>query len=251
MDIYKFYNTVGWNKKNNISKDAELFEDMRKNSSSYVSNCRKRLMRHIPKKGNHMLDFASGPIQYKEYLGYSKNFELRHCVDFSKEAIKAAKKKLKINGRYYCDDFLKIKFKRNYFDCILSIHTIYHIKKQNQKKAILKLLDISKKNSPIIIIYSNPNTIISRIKRIVSFKSTSKKVLYFHCFKNEWWNQFKGIAEIKMYPWRSFSSGHQKILFPNNEIGKIMFRILFFLEDFFKKFFVNNFQYQIIVMKKR
>ena len=251
MDIYKFYNTVGWNKKKNISKDAELFEDMRINSASYVSNCRKRLLRHIPKKGEHILDFASGPIQYKEYLSYSKNFRFRHCVDFSKEAIRVAKEKLKKNGQYYCNDFLKIKFKKNYFDCILSIHTIYHIKKSNQKKAILKLLDISKKNSPIIIIYSNPNTIISRVKRLFNFKSKSKKDLYFHCFENKWWNQFSNLAEIKMYPWRSFSSGHQKILFPNNIIGKLMLKVLFLLEDIFKKFFVNNFQYQIIVIKKK
>ena len=29
MNIYNFYNQKGWNKKNNISKDAELFEDLR------------------------------------------------------------------------------------------------------------------------------------------------------------------------------------------------------------------------------
>ena len=227
--VHEFYNTVGWKKNNKQYKDAKISEDLRFFSREYLSKCRKRILRYIPRKGVNMLDFASGPIQYNEYLSYSKNYNYRHCVDFSKDAIKFAKLKLRQNGKFYCQDFLGIKFKNNYFDCILSIHTIYHIKKQNQKKAILKLLDISKKNSPIIIIYSNPNTIISRIKRIVSFKSTSKKVLYFHCFKNEWWNQFKGIAEIKMYPWRSFSSGHQKILFPNNEIGKIMFRILFSL----------------------
>ena len=58
-----------------------------------MSDCRKRLLNHIPKKGLNILDFASGPIQYKEYLEYSKNFKFRHCVDFSKDAIKIAKKK--------------------------------------------------------------------------------------------------------------------------------------------------------------
>ena len=42
-----------------------------------------------------------------------------------------------------------------------------------------------------------------------------------------------------------------KIIFPNNLLGKIMFSILFFLEDKFKDFFVKNFQYQIIVLKKK
>ena len=134
MSIYKFYNKIGWNKKKNIFKDAELFEDLRKNAKNYVSGCRERLLRYIPKKGNHILDFASGPIQYKEYLKYSKNFKYRHCVDFSKDAIKSAKKKLNKRGKYYCSNFFKINFKKNFFDCILSIHTIYHIRKDQQKK---------------------------------------------------------------------------------------------------------------------
>ena len=105
MNIYKFYNTYGWKEKNNISKDAELFEDLRKNSQTYVSNCRKRILNYIPKKGNNILDFASGSIQYKEYLKYSKNFKFRHCVDFSKDAIKIAKKKLEKRGNIIVEIF--------------------------------------------------------------------------------------------------------------------------------------------------
>ena len=94
MDIYNFYNSTGWKEKNKVFEDAKLFEDLRKNSKTYVSKCRKRILNYIPKKGFHILDFASGPIQYPEYLDYSKNFKIRHCVDFSKDAIKIAKKKL-------------------------------------------------------------------------------------------------------------------------------------------------------------
>ena len=97
------------------------------------------------KKGDNILDFASVLIQYKEYLLYSKNFRLRHCVDFSKEAIKIAKRKIGKKGKFYCSNFFNIKFKKNYFDCILSLHTIYHIHQSKQKKAIKKLLFISKK----------------------------------------------------------------------------------------------------------
>ena len=207
-------------------------------------------MRFIPKKGENILDFASGPIQYKEYLQYSKNFKIRHCVDFSKEAIKLAKKKLGKKGKYYCDNFFDIKFKKNYFDCIVSLHTIYHLKKSEQKTAILKLIQISKKNSPIIIIYSNPKNIISRFKNIIGYTKKNKG-LYFYCFENDWWQQFNKIADIELYPWRSFSSGHQKFLFPNNIFGSLMFRILFYFENLLESFFVNNFQYQIIVIKKK
>ena len=250
MNVYKFYNNSGWKKRKSIFEDAKLFEDLRLYSKEYVSKCRKRILNYIPKEGKEILDFASGPIQYNEYLQYSKNFKTRHCVDFSKDAILNAKKRIGRKGKFYCGDFFKIKFNRNYFDCILSLHTIYHIHKSKQKKAIQKLLTISKKGTPIIIVYSNPNTIINRIKTIFFKPKKKRENLYFYCHPISWWKQFKINADVKLYPWRSFASSHQKILFPNNYVGKIMFKILYYLESKFQKFFVNNFQYYIIVLKK-
>ena len=93
MNVYKFYNNSGWKKRKSIFEDAKLFEDLRSYSKEYVSKCRKRILKYIPKEGKEILDFASGPIQYNEYVQYSKNFKTRHCVDFSKEAILNSKKK--------------------------------------------------------------------------------------------------------------------------------------------------------------
>ena len=250
MNIYKFYNELGWKEKNKIFKDAELFEDLRDGSKSYISKCRKKLLKHIPKKGNHILDFASGPIQYKEYLEYSKNFRFRHCVDFSKTAIREAKKKLGRRGKYYCNDFLNIKFKENFFDCVISLHTIYHISKNKQKRAIKKLIKVTKKNKPIIIVYSNPNTLLSRLKNIF-IKKKNKQQIYFFCHPLKWWNQFESMADVKILCWRSFSAQHQKLLFPNNLIGKIMLNILLKLENRFPKFFYKNFQYYVVILKKK
>ena len=251
--VNKFYNSSGWEKKNKNTLDATLFEDLRFNAKEYVSKCRKRLQNYIPKKGVHILDFASGPIQYPEYLQYSKNFYLRHCIDFSKLAIKNAKLKLGNKGKYYCNDFFKIKLKKNYFDCILSLHTIYHIDKKLQAKAVKKLINISKKGAPIIIVYSNPNTLIHKIKKGI-FKKRIKKNktnLYFFCHPIKWWSQFEKITDVKLKPWRSFSSDHQKIIFPDNVIGKLMFKILFMIEEKFQKFFINNFQYYTVIIKKK
>ena len=250
MNIYKFYNELGWKEKNKIFKDAELFEDLRDGSKSYISKWRKKLLKHIPKKGNHILDFASGPIQYKEYLEYSKNFRFRHCVDFSKTAIREAKKKLGRRGKYYCNDFLNIKFKENFFDCVISLHTIYHISKNKQKRAIKKLIKVTKKNKPIIIVYSNPNTLLSRLKNIF-IKKKNKQQIYFFCHPLKWWNQFESMADVKILCWRSFSAQHQKLLFPNNLIGKMMLNILLNLEKRFSNFFSKYFQYYIVILKKK
>jgi hypothetical protein len=56
---------------------------------------------------------------------------------------------------------------------------------------------------------------------------------------------------IEFYPWRSFSSSHQKFLIPNNFLGKKLFNILFYLEDRFNSFFTKHFQYYTIVLKKK
>jgi ubiquinone/menaquinone biosynthesis C-methylase UbiE len=250
MSIYKFYNNLGWKEKNKVFKDAELFEDLRDVSKSYVSKCRKKLLKHIPKRGDHILDFASGPIQYKEYLEYSKNFRLRHCVDFSKTAILEAKKKMGKKGKYYCDDFLNIKFKENFFDCAVSMHTIYHISKNKQKRTVEKLIKITKKNKPIIIVYSNPNTFVTKLKKFFSKKKNKQKI-YFFCHPLKWWQQFENLADIEIICWRSFAAQHQKILFPNNFIGKVMFNILLKLEKKFPNFFYKNFQYPLIVLNKK
>jgi ubiquinone/menaquinone biosynthesis C-methylase UbiE len=251
MNVFKFYNEGGWSKGKKNTKDAELFEDLRAVAREYVTHCRKKINNYIAKKGSHILDFASGPIQYKEYLEYSKNFTTRHCVDFSKEAIKQAKKQLGRGGKYYCYDFEKIKFKKNFFDTIISLHTLYHINKNKQADVVKKLISLSKKNAPIVIVYSNPETIINKIKNIFLIESEKKhNDLYFFCHKNEWWNQFSNLAYVKLYPWRSFASQHQKLLFPNNFIGLYMFKILIILEKKFPNFFTKYFQYPVIVLKK-
>ena len=116
---------------------------------------------------------------------------------------------------------------------------------------VKKLISISKKNSPIIIVYSNPETIINKIKNILFIqKKENNNDIYFYCHKNEWWKQFSKLADVKLYPWRSFASQHQKLLFPNNLIGKFMFKILMALEKKFPNFFTKYFQYPIIVLRK-
>ena len=131
------------------------------------------------------------------------------------------------------------------------MHTIYHVDKTKQKKVIKKLLSISKKNTPIIIVYSNPNTIIDKIKLLISYKKLKKNDYYFFCHPITWWRQFEVNANIEFYPWRSLSSTHQKFLIPNNFLGKIIFKILFYLEDRFNNFFVKNFQFYTVILKKK
>jgi ubiquinone/menaquinone biosynthesis C-methylase UbiE len=258
--VSHFYNTVGWKLTDDLTEDAIRFEDLRDCAKNYVSKCRTRVFKHIPSKGKFILDMASGPIQYKEYLNYSINFEKRYCVDLSTDALVMAEKKIGDHGVYINKSFFDINFQENFFDCAISMHTIYHMDKNLQEEAVRKLLFVTKKNMPVIIVYSNKNTILSKIKRPIikirdkfinkKYTNTSAE-LYFEPYDFSWWKQFEDVAEISFFPWRSFNSSDQKILFPNNKIGSWMFDFLYKFEELFPNIFSKYFQYPLIVLKKK
>lgn len=265
--VSKFYNTIGWETEEGITEDARRWEDLREHAKEYVSKCRLRVLRHIPDNGVNILDMASGPIQYKEYLEYSRNFQKRYCVDLSSEALENAKKKIGDHGVFLHGSFFDIFLEENFFDCVVSLHTLYHIDKDKQEEAVRKLIYVTKPGKPVIIVYSNPNTIISalcsslplhvryRVKSL--FKKPEKTMepeddlsLYFYPHPIEWWNRFSDIARVNIVPWRSFTADVQKMFIPNNIIGKKMFDVLFRLEDRFPDFFAKHFTYPMIILTK-
>jgi ubiquinone/menaquinone biosynthesis C-methylase UbiE len=258
--ISNFYNTHGWKTKNEITEDAKRWEDLRPCATEYVSKCRLRVLEHIPNQGEYILDMASGPIQYNEYLEYSKGFNKRYCIDLSKVALEDAKKKIGDHGIFLCGSFFDIELKDNFFDCTISIHTLYHIDKDKQEKAVRKLLDVTKPESPIIIVYSNPHTLIKRIISPIKYSyklfkkskpTANNPEFYFFQHSNDWWTRFNDVADIRILPWRSFSSDHQKMLIPNNRFGKRILKCLFNIENKYPDFFVKHFQYPMIILMKR
>ena len=156
----------------------------------------------------------------------------------------------------------------HFFDCAISLHTIYHIDEQRQEEAVRKLVYVTKPGKPVIIVYSNPNTFVSFLKSPVHLLRRTRRLLgklrakenriqkedvslYYHPHPIEWWNRFSDIATVKILPWRSFQSNHQKRLIPDNELGRKILNVLFKLEERFPNFFVKHFQYPMIILTKR
>jgi hypothetical protein len=75
--------------------------------------------------------------------------------------------------------------------------------------------------------------------------------LYFYRHELYWWQLFEDVANVKILPWRTFGTEMQKQIFPNNFIGKLMFKILFYIEDLFPKYFAKFGMYPMIVMIKK
>jgi ubiquinone/menaquinone biosynthesis C-methylase UbiE len=270
--VAAFYENVGWESAGTVTEDAKRYEDLRECAREYVSRCRLRVLRHIPPEGTNLLDMASGPIQYDEYLEYSKGYEKRYCVDLSAKALAAAEKRIGDHGVFLCGSFFDIgELRDDFFDCAISLHTIYHIDRDRQEEAVRKLIRLTRPGRPVIIVYTNPNTwigsiesalywlkprrVAARLKRWVTRRSPAARRkqsdLYYYGHPLGWWNRFEDEAELRILPWRSFSSRHQKMFFPDNRLGRGMLRILFRLEERFPGFFVRHFQYPMIVLKRR
>jgi ubiquinone/menaquinone biosynthesis C-methylase UbiE len=267
-NISDFYNTVGWETESEVYEDTKRFEDLRELAQEYNDKCRLRVTRHIPTQGDKMLDMASGPIPYKEYVEYSQNFQKRYCVDLSTKALEDAEKKIGDKGVFLHGSFFDLDLEPNFFDCAISLHTIYHMDKEMQAAAVRKLLTVTKPGQPVIIVYRNPNTLVEyfvsplrQLKQVwqkfsgkagedEAAKLYEEEKLYAFAHPISWWEQFRDEAAIEIYPWRSFYAPHQKILIPNNKLGEKMFTLLYSLEEKFPNFFVNNFQYPMIVLRK-
>lgn len=243
--VNSFYNSKGWEiDKDGNFFDAVSFEDLRKNSQNYLKENRLSLMKYFPKYGDIILDCASGPIQYIEYLKYSENYKKRVCIDFSLEALKIAKsrdpKKIEIiNG-----DILKINIDNYKYSTILCIHTLYHLKKTNQIKVIKKFIKAIKVDGTIIILYSNPQFLLERIKNVLKIFNQKKPEFIFERFTP---SQIKEkFPKAEFFPFRCLSGEDMKRLLPDNFSAKIILSFLKKIESYLPLFFV---QYYVIRLK--
>ena len=254
--VRAFYSKVGWKEEYGITEDARLFEDLRECARDYVSKCRLRVVQHIPVTGGKILDMASGPIQYPEYLAYSEGFAKRYCVDLSMQALQSAEKKLGEHGEYLCGSFFDLELDSNMFDCVISLHTIYHMESKLQEQAVRKLIRVCKPGAPVVIVYSNPDYLPERLKRLLRALKVIGSAnldggLYFFAHPIAWWNRFSDEADVHIYPWRSFGSADQKRFIPDNGLGRTIFSVLYRAENLLPWLFVRYFQYPIIVLSKR
>ena len=85
--VRQFYDAVGWKQIGEGVYQNARYEDLRPVSREYIHHCHLRLGKYLPPAGRFLLDAGSGPIQYPEYLEYSRGFQRRVCLDISRLAL--------------------------------------------------------------------------------------------------------------------------------------------------------------------
>ena len=151
----RYYDEIGWiPNKDGIIEDIGRFDDLRPVSSEYIHRCHLRVGKHILGRGKYLLDVASGPVLYPEYVAYSEGYDNRICVDISVAALRAAKRKLGGKGIYILGDITNLPLKNASVDAFVSLHTIYHVPEEKQAAAFKELERVLKNGSTGVVVYS-------------------------------------------------------------------------------------------------
>lgn len=250
--VRDFYDEQGWQSDSSgESTDARLWEDLRPCAAAYVSACRRKVLEFLPPSGNLILDAGSGPIQYPEYLEYSRGFAKRVCVDLSRRALEAAREKLGDRGEYVEASLLQLPFPDDHFDAAVSLHTIYHVERGRQEDAVRELLRVLQPGGRAVVVYANPDRLVASLKRLVRRGGgTASAPIYFFAHPLSWWTRFSDAAEVEVVPWRSLNANESRRLIPDSRLGAATFRAVLRFEERFPRAATRWGCYPMVVLTK-
>lgn len=158
MDVKRrvrdFYDAVGWQLVEEGLYQNACYEDLRPVSAEYIRRCHGRVGRHLPPTGQLLLDAGSGPIQYPDYLEYSRGYRYRVCLDISRQALKEARRRIGTHGMYVVADIAYLPFQDQVFDGIVSLHTIHHLPEGDQRQAFEELCRVLRMGGKAVVVYS-------------------------------------------------------------------------------------------------
>lgn len=261
--VKRFYDDFGWKADDDgIYQDARDSEDLRQVSQEYILRCHLRLNQHLQQGGTYLLDVASGPVQYSAYLSYSKHFKYRICADISFRALKEAKKKLSDNGIYLLCDITNLPLNAHAMDAIVSLHTLYHVPKEEQIKAYHELYRVLKPGGTSVVVYSWGGRSIlmnafllplkgySYLKRKI-VRSQSGETLYFYAHSYDWFErEIKDKYNAKLYSWRSVNVPFLKTFIHSKFAGRFLLRLVYWLENRAPQVMGRIGAYPLFVVKK-
>jgi SAM-dependent methyltransferase len=266
-DVQEFYDNIGWDKSDDGFSDASIYEDLRPVAAEYIHRCHQRVKRHLPDSGRYLLDVASGPVQYDDYVAYSAGYERRVCADISLRALVEARRRLGDKGLYVVADIANLPFADNTFDGVVSLHTIYHVPAAEQENAFNEIHRVLATERPAVVVYSwgarSPLMLLSlmpfqvwnwlgrRIRaRTASQGGSDSPALYGHHYGYGWFASRKWPFTYELYSWRSVSPDFTKIYARRWLAGRSLLSLLFRMENAWPRFFGRFGQYPMIVFRK-
>jgi ubiquinone/menaquinone biosynthesis C-methylase UbiE len=279
--VREFYDRVGWREVGEGIYQNARYEDLRPVSREYIQRCHLRVNTHLEPDGRYMLDAGSGPIQYPEYLEYSKNYDYRVCADISIQALVEARRRIGSHGLFVVTDVANLPFPQDVFDGVVSLHTIHHLPMNEHVQAYSELYRVLGKDRVAVVVngWHKPpmGEVLKKLRnftlRVQGFikhrvlgrpqqskgtkpqgsKQSNKGVKSTFVEKNRpsWFKKEIGSRmQFEVFVWRSVSVKDLRTFIHDGWSGRRILRILFWLEDRFPHWLGENGQYPLVVIRK-
>jgi SAM-dependent methyltransferase len=284
QQVREFYNHIGWQEVSEGCYQNATYEDLRAVSSEYIHRCHLRILRHLKPQGRYLLDAGSGPIQYPEYLEYSRAYRKRVCLDISSQALREARKRIGEHGLFVVGDIAYLPFKSNSFDGLVSLHTIHHLPPEEHLNAYLEFYRVLSERANAVVVngWDNPplmaaaNVLVrfadwayrllrgkpiparDQADRYVAGQAAEKPLLtsqpsgtYVRKHNASWLVDKVGAhMHVEIWTWRSVGVRFLRTLIHERWGGRSLLRLLYWLEERFPLFFGRYGQYPLIVIRK-
>jgi len=279
QQVREFYDQVGWQEIGDGLYQNTHYEDLRPVSAEYIHRCHLRVSRHLLPAGRFFLDAGSGPIQYPEYLEYSRGYKYRVCADISTTALQEARKRIGSHGLFVVADVAFLPFKQEVFDGVVSLHTIHHLPEEQHLQAYTELYRVLAPERTAAVVNGWPSSrlmsafepLMRLSRRVRSFAArlrgepraprTPKKQkvdsdgIQKGTFTNRHdyrWVQSVVGAEmpLEILVWRSVSVRFLRTLIHPWLGGRLWLRLLYRLEELNPHYYGEVGQYPLIVIRK-
>jgi SAM-dependent methyltransferase len=288
QEVRQFYDQVGWQLVGSDVYQNAHYEDLRPVSQEYIHRCHLRVARHIKPEGHYFLDAGSGPIQYPQYLEYSRGYQYRVCADISITALREARKRLGDRGLYCVADIANLPFKNDAFEGQVSLHTIHHLPEAEHLQAYQELHRVLAPGSSGAIVNGWPSSRLmkafeplmrfsrrlrglgygisrrfgnraeieikpssGRKKQLATDSDETPKGTFTNRHDVAWVKTtVGGQIPLDIYVWRSVSVKFLRTLIQPRLAGRWILKLLYALEERYPHYFGENGQYPLIVIHK-
>lgn len=283
--VREFYNHIGWQEVGDGLYQNARYEDLRPVSREYIHRCHMRVLRHLKPGGRFLLDAGSGPIQYPEYLEYSRAYQARVCVDISIVALQEARKRIGDcreggKGLFVAADVANLPFKPGAFDGLVSLHTIHHLPQEEHPRAYGEFFRVLSRgaagvvvngwdSAPLASLMEIPVRVVERLYRLLKGKNDADAAnaqkrsaalpqkeprsegTYVRKSSAAWlMSEIGGRMPVKVWVWRTVNVRFLRACIHPGWGGVHALRLLYALEERFPRFFGENGQYPLVVIQK-
>ncbi len=231
-NVKEYYDKIGWKKERGKYVDALTFSSDKGTKYKQLGNDR---LREMIGETISLLDVACGAVPF------DSKAKKQICMDFSITAVREAKLN-KPDGLFVLGDIINLPLKDNSVADTISLHTIYHVDKDRQERAIEELRRVTQRKCYIIYNAGKYATLVNILtlplqlwnwteKRV---NPNSKRKLYFYAHNYKW---LEGFGKLETY----------RLM---NEGGIKLYSIFLGLIGKIEKYFPKQAYYPLLIIDK-